>query len=344
MPPTLLTVPFTVPVSDWEAATGSERDRAISGTDPPDPWRLGFRATGRTLTPTLSADSPEASTCRRPSIPAWRASRRRKTRFWRMPGGRIARRWQQPLPAADPRPDPTQRPAMPSTAEGRRRSLQAQIQGDERLRRQAWGLAAERYRRAVETADDNAANHIRLGVALAAQNQLELASREFRRAVFVDRQIAQTAPRLTELLGPDGALIRLSLISRLTSWVEEDIRDPDRLWVLGVMLHLNDDPRAAEILEAGYRLAGGGDHFLAFVSPAPVAGRPGLPAAPSPPAGLGPRVIEIRPPGGQIAEPPPQPGIVPEAELPPAPAPVLPAPAAGIPQPPNIDDLPPLPR
>lgn len=255
-------------------------------------------------------------------------------------------RWQQPLPESDPRPDPTQRPVMPSTAEGRRRSVQAQIQGDERLRRQAWGLAAERYRRAVETADDNAANHIRLGVALAAQNQLELASREFRRAAFVDRQIARTAPRLTELLGPDSALVRLSLMSRLTTWVEEDIRDPDRLWVLGVMLHLNEDPRATEILEAGYRLAGQGDHFLAFINPAPAAGPPGLPAAPSPPAGLGPKVIEIRPPGGRIPEPPPQPGIVPDAELPPAPAPApaLPRPAAGIPQTPKVDELPPLPR
>jgi len=253
-------------------------------------------------------------------------------------------RWQQPLPQADPRPDPTQRPAMPSTAEGRRRSLQARLQGDERLRQQQWGLAAERYRRAVETADDQADNHIRLGVALAAQNQLELASREFRRAVFVDRQIAQTAPRLSELLGPDSDLVRLTLISRLTSWVDEDIRNPDRLWVLGVMLHLSDDPRAAEILEAGYRLAGGGDYFLAFVNPAPEAAGPGLPAAPAPAAGQGPKVIEIAPPARPGLEPPPLPGIVPEAELPPAPAP------AEIPQgpansrPAGVDRLPPLPR
>lgn len=256
-------------------------------------------------------------------------------------------RWQQPLPPADARPDPTQRPVMPSTAEGRRRSLQAQIQGDERLRRQEWGLASERFRRAVETADDQAANHIRLGVALAAQNQLDLAGREFRRAVFVDRQIAQTAPRLSELLGPGSDLIRLTLISRLTTWTEEDLRNPERLFVLGVMLHLNEDPRAAEVLEAGYRFAGKGDHFLAFLNPAAPAGRPGPPAPQAPAAGPGPRVIDVRPPAGDRAlEPPPQPGKIPEAELPPAPAPVEAPPRAGIgiPQPPGVENLPPLPR
>lgn len=255
-------------------------------------------------------------------------------------------RWQEPLPAADPRPDPAQRPVMPSTAEGRRRSVQAQILGDDRLRRQEWALAAERYRRAVETADDQAANHIRLGVALAGQKQFDLASREFRRAVYVDRQIALTAPRLAELFGPSSDLIRVTLISRVTSWAQEDVRDPERLWVLGVLLHLNEDPRSGELLEAGYRLAGEGDHFLAFVNPAPVAAAPGTLPAPKPPAGLGPKVIEIRPPGGQLPEAPPPPGNVPETELPPPPAPPA-APARQdpeIPLPPGVDNLPALPR
>jgi hypothetical protein len=76
--------------------------------------------------------------------------------------------------------------------------------------------------------------------------------------------------RLEGVFGDDNRLAILSLIERVTGWVREDIRDPDRLFLIGVLLHFNGDQRASQFFEAAYRLAGSGDHLLAFLRPADV--------------------------------------------------------------------------
>ena len=38
---------------------------------------------------------------------------------------------------------------------------------------------------------------------------------------------------------------------------------------MGVLLHFNGDNRSGQFFEAAYRLAGGGDHLLAFLQPQP---------------------------------------------------------------------------
>ena len=245
-------------------------------------------------------------------------------------------RWGDPLPERDPADLPNLKPIVPSTAEGRRRSLQAQLQGDDRLRRQEWALASERYRQAIDSADDVATNHIRYGVALVAQKRFDTAVKAFRRAAFVDRQIASAAPRLDDLFGDDQPLIKLALISKATEWAQEDIRDPQRLFVLGVVMRLNEDERADEVLESGYRLAGKGDHFLAYLGSSAVARAPSDKSAPQP-GGNHPLPAPPEP------APPPENGA--ELELPPAPAPAEPQPAARetelkIPEPPGVGQLP----
>lgn len=230
-------------------------------------------------------------------------------------------RWGRDLPNVPP--DPVTKPATPSSAAARLKSLQAQERGNARMQRQDWSLAIAEYRQALDFAPENAAASWRLGVAYLAVRNYASAAVAWKRALHLQPELAGTLPTLNEVFGIDGQLASQSVASRLTEYVRADIRDPDRLFLLGGWLSMARDPRSREILETGLRLAGRGQHFTAFLQAAAVP-QPTVPnrAEPSPPA---------------------------PAELPPAPLPQIPAPAIpGIPrEPQNLNDgpelLPPLP-
>lgn len=196
-------------------------------------------------------------------------------------------RWGADLPPS--KPDPITRPALPSSTDAKLRSLRAQMSGDEHLRRQAWQHAYVEYKKAVELADDRAEAHFRLGIALVTIQHYDTALLAFQRALHLDPQLPQSGLTLRSLYGEGSDLTINSIISRMTSHAEQDIRDPNRLFLLGLMLHFHGDPRAREILDVGYRLAGRGSHFLAFLQPQP-ANPVNNPAAPGtlPPAPLNP--------------------------------------------------------
>ncbi len=223
-------------------------------------------------------------------------------------------RWGTDLPLS--KPDPVTRPALPSSTEAKLRSLRAQMNGDEHLRRQSWLNAYAEYKKAVDVAGDRAEAHFRLGIALVTIQHYDTALLAFQRALHLDPQLPQSGLTLRSLYGEGSDLTINSVISRLTANAEQDIRDPNRLFLLGLMLHFHGDARAREILDVGYRLAGRGQHFLAFLQPQPIAN----PAVP---------------PAAQPLPEAPQPG------LPPAPlSPVIPGPDAG----PKANELPAAPR
>ncbi|MDX1968420.1 MAG: hypothetical protein SFV23_14685 [Planctomycetaceae bacterium] len=215
-------------------------------------------------------------------------------------------RWGKNLP--DVLPDPVTRPVTPSSTASRLRSLEAQSRGDEHLRLQEWQLAYLDYKKAVELAEDRGEAHLRLGVVLLILRHYDSAAVALKRAVHVQPDLVQTAPSLTDLLGPDSQLVRSSLAHKLVDYVQVDIRDPDRLFLLGVMMHLDGDQRSREIFEAGLRLAGRGQHFTAFLSPQPLAGAPigGAPAGNNPalPPALAPADPNAPPPDPDLLPPP----------------------------------------
>ena len=203
-------------------------------------------------------------------------------------------RWNSDLPLS--KPDPITRPALPSSTDAKVRSIRAQMSGDEYLRRQNWQHAYVEYKKAVEVADDRAEAHFRLGIALVTIQHYDTALIAFQRALHLDPTLPQSGLSLRALYGENSDLTINSIVSRLTTYAEQDIRDPNRLFLLGLMLHFHGDPRAREILDVGYRLAGRGSHFLAFLQPQaapqnPAPGNPGaLPENPTalPPAPLNP--------------------------------------------------------
>lgn len=223
-------------------------------------------------------------------------------------------RWSDALLSG--KPDPTTRPALPSSAEAKLRSRRAQIQGDEHMRKQAWQHAYVDYKRAVGYADDLAEAHLRLGFALLTVHHYDTAAAAFKRALHLDPSLPQSGFTLESLYGPDSDLTRASIISRVTEDVEKDVGNPDRLFLLGLLLHFNQDSRGREFIEQAYRLVGKGKHLTAFLQQ-PVAQQ----ASPKPSVPK-PAVWPVMP-GPRMAPPAPKP-MPPDAEpsgLPPAPAP-----------------------
>ena len=163
---------------------------------------------------------------------------------------------------------------VPSSAAARLKSLEHQTRGDQKLREQKWADAWAAYRSSVDAAPDRADAHLRLGMCLVAMLRYEPAIREFKRALHIDPTIPKVGKFSSTLFGPDSQIVRSSIVSKLADWVQEDYRDPDRLFLLGVILHFEADPRGQEVLEAAMRMKRKGDasHITSFLnSPAGIA-------------------------------------------------------------------------
>lgn len=188
-------------------------------------------------------------------------------------------RWGAALP---PRyPDLRTRARLrPSSPEQKAKSLRAQAQGDVWMKRLKFLNAYERYKVAQSAASDRPEPYFRLGFSLAAVGNFDSSIKYIKQGLDLDPQWPAHGDRLETLFGEDNRLSVLSLIERVGGWVREDIRDPDRLFLIGVILHFDGDTRASEFFEAAYRLAGTGDHLLAFLQPSSGPG-----AAPANPMG-----------------------------------------------------------
>lgn len=145
---------------------------------------------------------------------------------------------------------------IPSTPEQTIKSLRFQAQGDEAFRKQDFQQAYDRYKYATLTAKDNGAAQMRMGYTLVALGQYSRAVEHFKRGLFVDPALAITGPPPAELYG-DNNLAWASHLSKVTEWVRQDIRDYERVFLLGTLLFFDGDTRARELLEKAYQLSGG---------------------------------------------------------------------------------------
>jgi len=243
--------------------------------------------------------------------------------------------WGHQLPAA--KPDPIARPVVPSSTDARLRSLEAQSKGDRDMREQKWLQAYIDYKKAVQLASDRADAHLRLGLALIALQHYDSAATSLKRAVSLNPGVAQSELTLETLFGPGSELARSSVTHKLIDYVNDDIRDPDRLFLLGVLLHIDHDAdRAAQLFETAARLGGMKQHLHAFLTEPPVTEPAGVPiendpdAPHEPPPPPAPAIDETQP------TVPTEPQAVPPATTPPLPrtsGPRLPRPNPILPTP-----------
>jgi hypothetical protein len=227
------------------------------------------------------------------------------------------RAWQDPLEAF-PIEQLPRRFIKPSSTEARLQSIRLQHLGDLSLKNLQYGTAAGKYEQAIAAAPDRADPYFRLGIAEAARSRFDAAVRQFKLGLQLDPAWASTGATLDELLGDGKLLPKTEIKQRIVDWTWEDIRDPDRLFLLGVIQHFDGDAESAHVLfETAARLGGMKEHLSAFLRTGQVAANPAAqPTAvePPPPAlngagGNGPGVNApaLPPPSERAPPPPPRP-------------------------------------
>ena len=232
-------------------------------------------------------------------------------------------RWNGPL-AIQPKAQPKERIIPPSTPAMKQKSLHAQGQGDHWFRKRNYQRAYDRYKQAARHAEDLGAPRFRMGMALVAMGRFQEAVGQFKRGLKQDPKWPEHGRTLTEVFN-ENHVSRLSIKHQVAEWVREDIRDPDRLFLFGIVLHFDDDERSANVFEAALRLAGQGDHLVAFLDPNQV-GQP----APGEPVPAGQQLPADEPlPADGLNDGQPQQPLLPPLPAPAQPKPPLPA-GAGV--------------
>ena len=206
-----------------------------------------------------------------------------------------------------------QRFMQPSTAAAKVRSLRSQHEGDLQFRNLQFAVAARRYREALTAAEDRPEPYFRLAFAEAALGDFAEAVRLYKLGLQLDSGWPDHGPTLDWLLGEGNLLTKTQVKQRVADWTLENIRDPDRLFLLGVLLHKDGDADKARLLfETAEALAGRKPYLAAFLSSVAV--------APAAPAGAGELPPPPAPDGAGLMPPPPGPGRAAPAE-PPVPTP-----------------------
>lgn len=209
-------------------------------------------------------------------------------------GEPVPRRVRDPEPAAAPAPAPqpaaTSRPAAPVvrvkpaapkqpaqpdvpivarknvSPELLRRSMHYQVQGDDWFSKQDYVQAYARYKQALGIAPGRVEPRFRMAMALTATGNYGAAIDEMKRAMRADPDWPRNGPLLDELFGAENNLAKNAVVHKVAAWVKEDIRDSDRLFLIGVLLHFNDETdKSAAFLEACAALAPNPTYALAFL-------------------------------------------------------------------------------
>lgn len=173
--------------------------------------------------------------------------------------------WEQPLDAlpiiANDRPK-----LPPSSPEAKGRSIHLQHQGDLLLRELKYPRAARKYRDAIAAAADRAEPHMHLAVAFAGMRNFDQAVHELKVGLSLDPSWPESGTTLDSLLHPENLLGKSQFKQAIAEWALKDVRNPDRLFLLGVVLYLdNDSEKAFEILQTTARLSGMQEYLAVFL-------------------------------------------------------------------------------
>ena len=137
----------------------------------------------------------------------------------------------------------------PSSPEAQQNSLKFQAQGDEQLHLLNFLAASQRYRNAIDAARDRPQPRYRLAVTLAARSRFLEAVDQFKLSVAVDPTWPSHAERLDDLIGSRNTFEKQRIKTRVAEWTLQDPRDPNRLFLLAVFLHLEGSSESRQLLE-----------------------------------------------------------------------------------------------
>ncbi|MFG0335514.1 MAG: tetratricopeptide repeat protein [Maioricimonas sp. JB049] len=200
-------------------------------------------------------------------------------------------RWEKSLDVTPPTP---RQILPPSTDQAKLASMRKEHAGDLQMQQRNYAAAADRYRDAIRLAEDRPEPRFRLAIAETSRANFEEAVREFKTLLRLHPDWAVEGPTLDSLFGDDGLLAKTLVQERLIDWVKEDIRDPDRLFLMGTILYYDDQlDRAETVLETAARLGGAKPHLRSLLGTLASSGAVAVPADDKPagnpePGGPGP--------------------------------------------------------
>jgi Flp pilus assembly protein TadD len=196
----------------------------------------------------------------------------------------------RPIPKADRLPV-----LKPSTPEQQQRSLRHMATADQQFKIGHYNGAALEYRRAIADAEDLPDNYFGLGFALAAQRRYDEAVQQWKYGLMLDQSWPTRGQSLTALFGENNQFEKTALLNRAADYVRQDPRNPDRIFLLGVLIYFDgDQANARTLFESATRVAGNEPYLTAFLgtdqnvatAPGAKAPNPGVSAPPkaAPPA------------------------------------------------------------
>ena len=179
-----------------------------------------------------------------------------------------ADRWRAPIDLGDAGP----LPAAPRPAGERELAdaLKEERAGDLAFGELDFRKALAHYRRAAEAAPTRGEPLYRAAFARIALGQFAAAGEDLRRALNLNPSLPVSGPTLAELFGPRHTIARTAALGGVAELARGDVRDADRLFLLGATMHANGDDRAREIFEAAWRLTGGRPHLRPYLDPVTV--------------------------------------------------------------------------
>ena len=175
------------------------------------------------------------------------------------------RRDNMPLPPDD---ETVVRAVSGSSRAGRERSKQFQAEGDRWLREGQNVKAYLKYLEAQREAEDRGEVYFRQAFVLVAMGRYSHAVSKLKRGLQVDPKAALTGQSLDQVYGVENVDHKVEYLQRVADWANAEVRDPDRLFLMGVLLHFDDDARSGEFINAAWKIAGKGQHIQAFLQPA----------------------------------------------------------------------------
>lgn len=156
----------------------------------------------------------------------------------------------------------------PSTPEAIIASQRNQDQGDVDFQQFRLAAATDEYRDAIAAAPERAEPYFRLAVTLSARRQFLEAVDVLQQLLVVDPEWPVHGTQLAEMFRAGDVLPKTQIKQRVADWVLEDVRDADRLFLLGVFLYSDGDrENAATLLETAALIEGQAEHLAPFLNP-----------------------------------------------------------------------------
>lgn len=138
-------------------------------------------------------------------------------------------------------------PFRQSSVQEQHESLVWMEQGDRFRYNGQYSEALNSYRRSIEIAQDQPLPRMKGAILLAESQQYNEAVHQLRSALALDPESAVKAKALSEFFGPRREQTIHNMLQATAQWARGDIRDPQRLLLVGTLLMLSGDLTQAEI-------------------------------------------------------------------------------------------------